>query len=364
MPTDNLPSAFLRAGMLGVRRIAETQEGFARDLWTAVSEQSDASAWNAPRSQRSDLIRNYFVDLALDWSVAARTLARGLQPIAEGPQAQRTAQHVVGDSTVLLPARIAEASQGSATYAVDPATAQAVLDEAGLPFEPIVAGDRAALLSLFMVDYRRGDLGTYGEFGAAIMGRPRGDILAPPGMVIFSLPVSGEFTRDCGREIWGYPKVLAPELVVGRDGPRGVCRLAPSEAHGLSFSVSSRGFGRSREIPLITYTVKDDRPTRTVFQRSGLHERLRAGGSVELVLGGTRADQCECGLAAATPTPGCVCATLRRFGLPEKRPVASGWTEIMSGSFGIPEPLQPAARASAAPATSPLPPRRPANPRP
>lgn len=361
MPANDLPSAFLRAGMLGVRRMAETQEGLARDLWSAVAEQGDASAWNAPLAQRNDLIRNYVVDLALDWSVAARTLARGLQPVAEGPRSERTAQRV-GDCVVVLPARITEASQGSATYAVDPATAQAVLDEAGLPFEPVVAGDRAALLSLFMVDYRRGDLGSYAEFGAAIMGRPRRDIMAPPGMVIFSLPVSGEFTRDCGREIWGYPKVLASDLVVRRDGPRGICRLAPSEAHGLSFSVSRRGFGRSREIPLVTYTVKDGRPTRTVFQRSGLHERLRAGGSVELVLGGSQPGRCECGLAAATPTPGCVCATLRRFGLPEKRPVASGWTEIMTGSFGIPERLQPA--DSAAPATSPLPPVRPANPRP
>lgn len=354
MSAERLLSAFLQAGMLGVRRVGKTQESLARELWATVAE-PEAGAWNRPLAQRSDLVRNYFVDLALDCSAVARTLAQELQPGAKAGTAGPVVQEVDGH-TVVLPARIAEASQGSAIYAVDAATAETVLKDHNLPFKPVTVAGGAALLSLFMVDYRQSDLGAYAEFGAAIIGQPIGDELAPPGMVIFALPVSEAFSRDCGREIWGYPKVLAPELVVRREGPRGVCRMNPDERGALSFSVSRRGFGRSREVPLVTYTAKEAMPTRVLFERSGAHERMRSGGPVTLRLGGA-SGRCECGLAQAQPTTGCVCATLRRFGLPESRPVASGWTEIMTGSFGVPEPLPPP--PTPAPVQSPVPPAKP-----
>lgn len=337
MPREDMLSAVLRAGLVGTQRLIDTQQRFASDLWTTYVEPKEVRAWNLPSQQRSDMIRNYLVDMVMDCAVAARSLSRNLQPVAESAQGRATS-HTVDGCTVMLPARIKEASQGSATYAVDPAIARDVLDKAGLPFEPVITGGDAALLSLFMVDYRKSDLGAYAEFGAAIMGHPKGDPLAPPGMVIFALPVSGEFTRDCGQQIWGYPKTLVKGLKVWREGERGYCHLPKESGGALTFSVSSRGFSQSHEIPLVTYTVKDGRPTRVIFRRSGEHERLRAGGSVKLDIG----DEAGKGVGVASaqmPEMEHLCETLRRFGLPGKKPVASGWTEVMTGSFGVPEAL-------------------------
>ena len=236
-----------------------------------------------------------------------------------------------------LPARVAEAAQGSAVYAVDRDAARRLLADLDLPFEPTATATGDAILVLFVVDYRRGDLGAYFELGAAIMARPTGDPLAPPGMAVFALPVSEAFSRDCGRAIWGYPKVLAPELAIERgDGAVDCCLAAAPDA--LRLRLSRRGFGASHDVPLTTYTVREGRPTRTIFSRSGRSERLRAGGAVALHLGAASDGRCDCAIASAEGSTGCLCLRLRALGLP-KPPIASGWTETMRGAFGAPQTL-------------------------
>jgi hypothetical protein len=324
------------AGFGLVERLARSHLRFGRAAWDALAGETRTapSAWDRPTEAYGDLMRNYAVDLAQDWASTARALAQDLQPLApEEPHAVA----IVDDRAVALPARIAEASQGSAIYAVRVDAARTLLASLGLPFEPVVAATGDALLVLFMVDYRKSDLGAYFELGAAIMGRPAGDPLAPPGMVVFALPVSGAFTRDCGRRIWGYPKALAPDLTIRREGQSVECRLADAP-DAFRMRLSRRAFGASHEVPLTTYTLLHGRPTRTVFNRSGRAERLRAGGKVELTLGGARARRCECALASAAGSTGCLCRQLRALGLP-KPPIASGWTEILTGAFGAPEAL-------------------------
>lgn len=85
-------------------------------------------------------------------------------------------------------------------------------------------GDRGMCMLVF-VEYLDGDLGPYHEFGVVFLVE---DPATEPGRgirarlatlrslfagnahaLIHRLPVDGEFTRAAGREIWGFPKVIA-----------------------------------------------------------------------------------------------------------------------------------------------------------
>lgn len=337
MADRGLTAALLGAGAGHLRRSLTTQLRFARDCWTTFAGPSSGpGAWDPPPERTADLWRNWLVQNALDLAATARNLAQDLQPLADAPPPARS--HTVDGRTVLLPARVDDASQGMAVYAVEPGAARDRLAALGWPFEPVVTGTGAALLAVLFVDYRRSDLGSYAELGAAVLARPAGDPLAPPGMVILSLPVSGTFTRDAGQQIWGYPKLLAPALRVERAGAEARCRLAPAEAAGFRITLSRRGFSASRELPFATYSVKAGIPVRTVLHRSGRSERLRFGGKVELALGKTEGGACPCGIADADGSTGCLCAMLKGFGLP-KPPIATGWTEVMTARIARPWPL-------------------------
>lgn len=107
-----------------------------------------------------------------------------------------------------------------ALYSVPSTTAQSIVDYTGLTVLQYRPG--RALCGLVFVDYIDGDLGPYNEFGVTYMVRSH---TAPPetsvlgdlrslaagtaGALIHELPVDGEFTKAAGREIWGFPKVLA-----------------------------------------------------------------------------------------------------------------------------------------------------------
>ncbi|HTM85821.1 MAG TPA: acetoacetate decarboxylase family protein, partial [Mycobacterium sp.] len=72
-----------------------------------------------------------------------------------------------------------------------------------------------ALAMLMLVRYHDGDLGKYHEFGTVLMVNPPGvsargpRALSTAAAFIHHLPVNQGFTLAAGRQIWGFPKVMA-----------------------------------------------------------------------------------------------------------------------------------------------------------
>lgn len=116
-------------------------------------------------------------------------------------------------TVVTMPVQVRTAEQHMAVFSVDADAAQRMIDYSGLRvyrYRP-----RRALVVVMLMHYIDGDLGRYLEYGTNVMvNRPGSEAsglrgLASAGAFIHHLPVDGEFTLQAGRQIWGYPKVLA-----------------------------------------------------------------------------------------------------------------------------------------------------------
>ncbi|WP_165613833.1 acetoacetate decarboxylase family protein, partial [Mycolicibacterium fortuitum] len=125
-----------------------------------------------------------------------------------------------------MPVQIRTAEQHMAMFSVDADAAQRMIDYSGLRvyrFRP-----RRAVVVLMLMRYVDGDLGPYLEYGTNVMvNRPGSEEaglrgLGSAGAFVHHLPVDGEFTLQAGRQIWGYPKVLADFTVRGADYGAGV----------------------------------------------------------------------------------------------------------------------------------------------
>ena len=112
-----------------------------------------------------------------------------------------------------MPVRIRKATQHMAMFSVDADAAQRMIDYSGLQvcrYRP-----RKAIAVLMLMHYVDGDLGQYYEYGTNIMVNAPGSnasglkALQSAGAFIHHLPVDQAFTLEAGRNIWGYPKVMA-----------------------------------------------------------------------------------------------------------------------------------------------------------
>ncbi|OBA88270.1 acetoacetate decarboxylase [Mycolicibacterium mucogenicum] len=119
-----------------------------------------------------------------------------------------------------MPVRVRKAAQHMAMFSVDADAAQRMIDYSGLRvcrFRP-----RRAVAVLMLMHYVDSDLGEYYEYGTNIMVNPPGSnasglrALQSAGAFIHHLPVDQAFTLEAGRNIWGYPKVMADFAI--RDG--------------------------------------------------------------------------------------------------------------------------------------------------
>ncbi|WP_448489576.1 acetoacetate decarboxylase family protein [Mycolicibacterium boenickei] len=119
-----------------------------------------------------------------------------------------------------MPVQIRTAEQHMAMFTVNADAAQRMIDYSGLQVYRL--RPHRAVVVLMLMRYIDGDLGPYLEYGTNVMvNRPgsqeaglRG--LGSAGAFVHHLPVDGEFTLQAGRQIWGYPKVLADFTL--RDG--------------------------------------------------------------------------------------------------------------------------------------------------
>jgi hypothetical protein len=238
-----------------------------------------------------------------------------------------------------LPARVVDASQGTAVYMVERQRAQSILDDhspSGVsPFIAVDTGRNRTPFVVFAVEYRKSDLGDdYLEFGTGFTVVPRHNPRAVPGLYVRNLLVNNRFSWATGG-IWGYPKSLG-RLDVNKTDSRfrvRVLREPESEGGALVTAWFPRGgSGSTTQIPLSSYTLKapqnapDDPatvPHETVFLRTGRGERIRQGGEgVEVRLSSTRDDRADD-----------VWSVLDALEIKDKPPVAHSWTERMSGEF-------------------------------
>lgn len=127
-------------------------------------------------------------------------------------------QHTVQGTVLTMPVQIRTAEQHMAMFSVDADAAQRMIDYSGL--RVYRHRPNRTVVVLMLMHYIDGDLGPYLEYGTNVMvNRPgsegsglRG--LGSAGAFVHHLPVDGEFTLEAGRQIWGYPKVLA-DFTVG-----------------------------------------------------------------------------------------------------------------------------------------------------
>ncbi|WKG02784.1 acetoacetate decarboxylase family protein [Mycolicibacterium sp. HK-90] len=160
-------------------------------------------------------------------------------------------QHTVAGTVLTMPVQIRTAEQHMAMFSVDAAAAQRMIDYSGL--QVYRHRPQRAIVVLMLMRYIDGDLGPYLEYGTNVMVNGPGSQasglrgLGSAGAFVHHLPVDGEFTLQAGRQIWGYPKVLADFTVRGADnaaGVRGADNAAGVRGDGTPFSFDVNIDGR------------------------------------------------------------------------------------------------------------------------
>ena len=192
-------------------------------------------------------------------------------------------QHTIAGTVLTMPVRVRKAEAHNAMFSVPADAAQKLIDYSGLQVCQHRPG--RAIVVVGFVRYVDCDLGQYNEFATCVMVNPPGSnarglrALGDAGAFVQHMPVDQTFTLEAGRQIWGYPKIMADFTV--RDGrPFGVDVSADGAL------IASMEFGRGLAVPntsrrqqLKTYTHVEGtvRETRAEQRTSGV--RVRIGGA-------------------------------------------------------------------------------------
>jgi Acetoacetate decarboxylase (ADC) len=347
-----------------LRRSCRAYVHFSADIWMRSVKIAASYAWlsvdrtTSPKSELSTrglftsfifALQNYWIEMATIIPLAIEGLANG--EFGEGGisdefgrpldlTSPRKKMFSVGDKPVMLPARIADASQGWALYFVAADLAQDELIKREKEFTVIDVGLGRTPVVIFGIDHRQSDLGKYQEIGVALFVRPRHNPLELPGIFFLSLVVSDQFTIDASRIIWGYQKSLAKHMTVKYSANSSEFWIDDRDPTTLSVSFPQFGRSRSTDIPCYIYSVSgsDNNKVvqRTMLSRSAIEEGIQIDGEVKVQLGKGSEKNCVC-RGSAVREPDCICSILRGLQIPE-RPAANGWAQSMSGSFGPPSP--------------------------
>jgi hypothetical protein len=252
----------------------------------------------------------------------------------EGPATARSApataeSYVVHGRSVSLPVAVRDATSITAIYLVPTAAARRLVGHPALQLYEIVPGKSVCVLAA--VEYRDNDLGAYNEFAVNFFVRhgrrrpvPLFGLLAAfarrgVGAYVHWLPVTTQFSRDAGHDIWGFPKTV--EDITFRDvGAGRACTVVSHAQHVVTLSVRRGGQRRMPELPQDSFASRDGELLRTPAVMSGEGVGLRLGGATLTLGEHPRADE------------------LRSLGLP-RAAVVSTWTERLQARFGAPQRL-------------------------
>jgi hypothetical protein len=265
---------------------------------------------------------------------APRTLSRMIDWPGSGAGAPST--------SLALPVRFIDASQGWAVYVVPFAVATRVLGSSTDFLNPFELGGRRTLLAVLGTDYRASDLGRCREIALALAVALRNAPTGVPGAVFLGIGVSGEFACDTGRVIWGLRKVFNKDLSVAYRPNRAAFGLGSDHPESLSIGFPRFGRRRSEGIPVSIYSRQDGggghnaTPLRSVLTLSGRGQGVQVGGSVSIRLGSGDRAHCVC---RGLPED-CLCRTLEEFEVKDRLPAANGWTEHLSGILDEPQAVR------------------------
>lgn len=196
-------------------------------------------------------------------------------------------QHTIAGTVLTMPVRVREADVHSAVFTVDAGAAQRLIDYSGLTVFEV--RPRRTVVNLLLTRFVDCDLGQYNEFSFCVMVQPPGSgvrgfrSFGDAGTFVHRMAVDGAFTLEAGRQIWGYPKIMADFTV--RDGNPfsfgvgvgGVSVVSMDIRRGLPVPMPSRPQS------LLTYTSIDGITRETAAEQtsSGMHVRL-GGATVKL----------------------------------------------------------------------------------
>jgi hypothetical protein len=247
-------------------------------------------------------------------------------PAAHGEPARTV---VVQGRIVALPVVVRDAVAITAMFLVPTQTVRRLLPHAALhPLEPWPGRSVCVLAG---VEYRDNDLGRYNEIAVSFLVRPGATPPRPvvgllPAMrrreavaYIHRLPVTTSFSRDAGRDIWGFPKTV--DRIEFQDaGGRRTGSLIVDGEHVLTLSVARRGRRTIPEMPQDAVAVRDGVVWRTPSTMGGDGVGFRLGGARVSLGSHPWANE------------------LRTLGLP-KRALCSSSMERMHARFEAPERL-------------------------
>lgn len=224
------------------------------------------------------------------------------------------------ETEVSLPVEVRRADAVVVTWLVPLDVAAGVLGGHAVadPLEPVPMARGRAMVTMPFVRYLDGDLGAYNETGLAFVVRRRDDTAQEVASFIAHLPVDGEFTCAAGRQLWGFPKWVAPELAIEhRD--RGARAHLEAEDGSVVRATMGRGLVPlpAREVRLTTYAGVDGELRATPFTMRSAGLRARPAGTV---------------LRADGDAP--LATDLRALGLDVRRPVSTLWVAQLTGTFG------------------------------
>ncbi len=200
--------------------------------------------------------------------------------------------HIVQGRAVRLPVVVRDAVAMSAMFPVRSALVRTLLPTPRLHPAEWLPG--WAICVLAAIEYKDNDLGAYNEVGVnflvtygsapawPLVGFVTASRAGALGAYVHRLPVTTSFSRDAGRDIWGFPKTVD---TIGFDdaGDVRTCRLEADGAHVLTLAVARGGTRTLAEMPQDAYAWRDGTlfktPSRMQADGVGLH---LGGATVEL----------------------------------------------------------------------------------
>jgi hypothetical protein len=201
--------------------------------------------------------------------------------------------YLVQGRAVQLPVVVRDAEVTSAMYPVRTVAMRKLLPTPSL--HPAEWWPGWAICVLSAIEYTDNDLGAYNEFGVNFLvtygPRPVRPLLGlitasrqhTLGAYVHRLPVTTTFSRDAGRDIWGFPKTVA-SIGFTNEGDHRICRLDADGMHVLTFGTRRGGRRSFADLPQDSYAWRDGMLFRTPSRMSADGVGFRLGGAV-LTLG-------------------------------------------------------------------------------
>jgi len=238
----------------------------------------------------------------------------------------RATPYIIQGQPVNMPVVVRDATSMSAMFVVRAAAVRRLIPSTQLHIPELFPGRTLCVLAA--IEYRDNDLGQYNEVSVAFFVTHGGARPIPffgmlsafrqrtIGAYIHRLPVTTSFSRDAGRDIWGFPKTV-DTIECRDDGARRACTWSTDGTHVLTLSMPRGGRRQMTEMPQDAYAWRDGVLWKT--------PSVMGGESVGIHLGG----------AGLTLGAHPIANELRGLGLP-KRALMSTWVGHMHARFDAP----------------------------